>query len=137
MSSPTNIKFGILSCRTLVELYYGARMVTDTIEHCYSLIEGPVQLFPLNPARIGYEVTVASTTNLATLIALCSLKSIDPRQGMVYAVGPGLGFTIERDFLTNLDAVVQELWAVPFSGGTFDVSTREIILQPLPVDELP
>ena len=138
MPNDNLLKYGILKCRDLVELYYGARMVTSVTETKFSASATPYLILNQDPRRIRYEVWY-DTTNLAAPTSI--------RIGTPAAIGSGEAISFDpfisvytlplvRDFLTDLDSVCLALM-VSDSSGQLIVSTRETFLTPAPVDEVP
>jgi hypothetical protein len=136
MADPS-IKYGILRTRDLVELYYGARMVTDLVENYFPSVVNPIVILQQDPRRIRYEVIISYTTGPNPgAVVLGSPRTNAVGIGQTYWLNPGETIIVERDFLTDLDAVTIELDNL---GGTpgIVISTRETFLTPTPVDEGP
>jgi hypothetical protein len=132
-----NIRTGVLRCRDLVELYYGARIATDLIENDPSFTAGQTFiLLPLNPARIRYELIFENSTGLRTVFALGSPRAFGVGNQQFYTVSPDSTLIIVRNWTTDADAVVAEV-DCNITDGNLLVTTRETILTPLPVDESP
>lgn len=132
------LKYGILKCRDLVELYYGARMVTFIKQSEFSLSSSTPQTVILgrDPRRIAYELTLCSHPGVSTTMAIGTDAEIAAGQATIYDLGPSAPIIIPRSFLTYLDAVTAGLQAL-VSAGDVEVSLLEIILTPAPVDEVP
>lgn len=135
MSNGPLTTLGIARCRDLVQLYYGGRMVAITKHQQFTLGANAVQLFTADPRRIAYDLFIAE----ATAVAAAGVK-IAPQLDNIATVGEvvalpiGDTIIVSRDFRTSLDAVTQAQWALLVSGNAV-VSTREVLLSPLPVDE--
>jgi hypothetical protein len=132
--APDNPKW-ILKCRDLVELYYGARMVTSIRETVIIVQQSVVaQVMQPDPRRIRYEVIIGSEDVASQFFQLSTSQDKIVSQGNGYDVPPGDTIVVDRDFLTDFDAVTLPLF---FLGGSnnLDVSVRETFLTPLPADE--
>lgn len=125
----------ILQCRDLVQLYYGARMVTAVIEK-----EPPVNtsnflpLIAQDSRRIRYEIILANEDAAAQTVDIGTILATGGFNFQEYSIPPGDTKVIERDFLTDLDAVTLALICQPSSLNVV-ISTRETFLTPLPADE--
>jgi len=131
------IKYGILKCRDLVQLYYGARMVVSIIENNILASAGSSSdLFALDPRRIRYEIVVMNGSGGDATFTVGTPAADQAGTDEQYAIGAGQNVVIDRNFITDFDAVTlpQTLFA---SGGNLSVSTRETFLTPAPVDEIP
>jgi hypothetical protein len=137
MANGNILKYGILRCRELVELYYGARMVVSITENSNNLSNAaPQQILGQDPRRIRYEIIVTNAGAAAIVFWLNASQDAVANIASQYTVGAGRSIVIERDFLTDLDAVTVPVWGQANSGG-LTVSTRETFLTPAPVDEGP
>lgn len=137
VDDPT-IKYGILKCRDLVQLYYGARLVvsvTQTFPNYDGVTSTPQKLLSQDPRRIRYEIWMNGGSSTAT-VEMGALKDFDTGQTMEALFLAGNTFRIERNFLTDLDAVTNELYAQG-GGATLDVTIRETFLTTAPIDEGP
>ena len=131
------LKYGVLKCRDLVELYFGWRAVTTVIQIGYSpTATVPFQLFGPDPRRIRYEVIFASFDAASQEADLATKAALDSGNHEIYAVPPGGTIKIERNFLTDLEAVTLDQWCA-LGTATLFVSTRQTFLTPAPVDEVP
>lgn len=137
MPSDDAIKFGILKCRDLVELYYGVRMVTDVKETVISFDGGlSAQILNQDPRRIRYEIVLANEDVATQEFDLSSITGGSNNLVTAYSVAPGSTLVIERSFLSDLDSVTKQVWCA-ISVNTQLVSVRETFLTPAPVDEIP
>jgi hypothetical protein len=138
MPTDPTIAFGILKCRDLVQLYYGARLVAD-VRQTFVNYDGasptPQLLLAQDPRRVRYEIWMNGGSSTAT-IEMGQLKDFDSQQTMEALFLAGNTFRIERSFLTDLDAVTFELYAQG-GGANVDITVRETFLTPAPVDEGP
>ncbi len=132
------IRYGILKCRDLVQLYFGARLVTVAIDSWAQVsADTPAQVLPQDPRRISYELWLSPQNNgnddisiATTQDALFTAASLD-----LNALS-GATLYVKRTWYDDGDSVVQPLWAEPDSF-TWSVSVRQILLQAAPVDEGP
>ena len=137
MTDPT-IQFGILKCRDLVQLYYGARLVAfDT----YSLVDlapfAALQLLGQDPRRIKYKIRMANIgANPDSIIINNSFDAVQNSIGLVLWAQPHTNISLDSDFFTDLDAVTGPLFILA-SNNTWQVSTCETFLTPAPIDEGP
>jgi hypothetical protein len=126
---------GIVRCRDLVQLYYGARMVVSTISQAQgSQAVAPVQLFPADSRRVRYEIIMRNAQLVN--VGVCQLGApgdFDQGNQAFYSIAPGDTIIITRDFTTDLDATTQAVIGQTDTNCRF--STRETFLTPLPVDE--
>jgi len=128
-------KLGIVRCRDLVQLYYGARMVTAIVEKQSVLSTTSVQqILAPDPRRIKYEVVFACNPTGPDDFEVGGQTACENGQGQEYNIAANTSIRIERSFLTDLDEVSDSLYASG-DNGNITVSTREVFLQPLPVDE--
>jgi hypothetical protein len=133
-SAPDNPKW-ILKCRDLVELYYGARMVTAT-RHKTILFSASVQaqILTVDPRRIGFNLVLGNEGAASILISISDTQTDIANNALLYDVPVGGSILVNRSFLSDLDSVSSELWML--CGDTnLDVSVRETFLTPLPEDE--
>jgi hypothetical protein len=126
---------GIARCRDLVQLYYGARMAVDVKEQCFAGISGLTTILTADPRRIAYEIVIAATNAGSWIFALGSPQAIGQTRGQVYIVAENETLIIARNFRTELDLITAAVQYNPIGGTANDISTREVFLQPLPVDE--
>lgn len=129
------IRLGILKCRDLVELYYGARMVTSIIENNQQGNQTtPQVLVGLDPRRIRLEIVLANRDTVNSLTAnIGSPGSNNLGTSELIQLPPGGTVVIERNFLTDMESVTLPL---EFQGSSSVIySTRETFLTPLPADE--
>lgn len=137
MPNDNAIKFGLLKCRDLVELYYGARMVASIVETQIPAAANTLfQLLAPDPRRIAYELIFANGVNAINQFQIGSPQTDAPGNQQFYSIPPGGTLIIKRNFLEDLDAVGIELGCKIF-GAAITVSTRETFLTPIPVDEMP
>jgi hypothetical protein len=136
MPTDPTIALGILKCRDLVQLYYGARMVANIFENNFDVLPNPTQILKADPRRIKYEIIVAGQNNAGFNFALGSQATFDTFFYQQYAGQPTSTIIIERNFFTDFDSVCLELWAQQFDVNAF-ISVRETFLTPSPVDEGP
>lgn len=131
------IRLGILKCRELVELYYGAGMVTDVIENQFTNIStvAGFPIIPQDPRRIKYVITwvVPSAGNT---VKLGSQRTIQSGGGQIYGATSLTTIVVTREWRDGLDEVCAALWALP-SNNAIVICTRETFLTPLPADEQP
>src|ERR1700723_1909123 len=128
------IRLGILRCRDLVELYYGARLVTDTRESQYAGdINVFAQLIPADQRRIKYEIVMSNTDAALQTAILTSPRGADAGQGQQWNLGPNAIAEKDRSFLTDGDAVTAAVF-VMISSFNLQVTVRETFLTPAPVD---
>jgi hypothetical protein len=132
--APDNPKW-ILKCRDLVELYYGARMVTATKSTQITFgASVATQILTVDPRRIGYELVLGNEDVAFITVSISDTSTGITVNALIYDVPPGGSIPIRRGFLTDLDSITGELWLL--CGNTnLDVSIREIFLTPLPADE--
>jgi len=126
---------GIVRCRDLVQLYYGARMATDVAEDAFDITQGaaPTQILKADSRRIKYEIQITITGG-GGIVILGSPRAFAAGTPQNYALSGNMTVVVERDFLTDLDAVVGDLLCMSeFINAV--ITTRETFLTPLPVDE--
>ena len=131
------LKYGVLKCRDLVELYYGWRIVTFAVETKY--LPGAatlVQILQQDTRRIKYEIILNNESNAGDDIQIGTPDAIAAGTSWDISIAPADSYTINRSFLTDLDAVVQPLWAEG-DLGNIACYVRETFLTPSPVDEVP
>ena len=131
-----NIAAGILRCRDLVQLYYGARMMTVLAYDSPPGTSNVEQIFTVNPARIAYRIVLENTGNVPFQIFVGTQTAVESQSSLAYEVPAHDSVEISRSFLTDLDAVTQDIWYSP-NAANLSVSAEEVLLSPLPVDELP
>jgi hypothetical protein len=137
MPNDNLLKYGILKCRDLVALYYGAYMVMVPKETLYVVgTTAPTQILSQDPRRIKYEIAVTPQTAPDDISIATSLDASQNFLGMDYEVPDTTVLIIERSFLSDGDSVTLPLWAM---GDTtsWSVTVREIFLSTAPVDETP
>lgn len=126
----------IRRCRDLVQLYYGVRMVAAIIENEVQGGGGWSPLILQDPRRIRYEIIIrnADPANAAE-VQIGTPPTFDLGTAQDYEVGIDQTLVIDRNFLTDLDAVTI---ALNFfcSNENVVISTRETFLTPPPVDEV-
>lgn len=130
------LKYGVVSCRDLVELYYGWRMVAVA----YQIpVPGGLAtrqlLLPQDPRRIKYEIWMTAEPGPA-FVSLGSAADLDNNATMDIEIDNDNNYYLVRSFLTDLDAVCQDLWFTNADGNA-DISVRAVILTPAPIDEVP
>jgi hypothetical protein len=137
MPDSPNIKYGILKCRDLVELYYGARMVAALTENLYflSATGQTQQILGADPRRISYEIIWESNV-VGDLLYIGNQTQMDNFQAAVYK-GGNESVVIKRSWLTDLDTVTLPLIARAGSTSPYEIFVREVFLTPIPIDELP
>jgi hypothetical protein len=137
VDDPT-IKYGILKCRDLVQLYYGARMVAVPKEQLIflSTLDLAVAVLGQDPRRISYEIVVTGGAGASGLFYVGTKTEMDTNAAAVYRFVANVSTTIKRDFFTQLDAVCLPLF-VRAGIVPIEVFVREIILTPSPIDEGP
>ena len=135
--SNDNLKFGILKCRDLVQLYYGARMVVNIRETSplLSPTADSIILQP-DPRRIRYEILIANFDSAAHDVEIGSQSAIEGGVGMDYEIAANSSMVIERSFLSDMDAVTLGLSAGP-ANDNVSIDIRETFLTPIPADEEP
>lgn len=132
------LKYGILRTRDLVELYYGARMVGVSLTPTYfnNFSGQPTQIFKQDPRRYKYRIVFGANGGATTATSFARTADIVAAQSVTYQCGSGQIFVLERNFLSDLESVCEELWCLNANAGLF-LSTQEWILVPAPVDEVP
>lgn len=131
------LKFGVLRCRELVELYFGWRLVASVIEKSNNLDNTKPQLIlGQDPRRIRYEIIVTNPDATAHNCYLDASPDAVTNIASEYAIAPHSSLIIERTFLSDLDAVTMPVWGQAGAAG-LSVATRETFLTPAPVDEVP
>jgi hypothetical protein len=132
------LKYGVLSCRDLVELYYGARMVVSITENAFSIPDdgSVIPLLLQDPRRIRYEINWQNQNAIDVVFSYGSPAAMDLGTNEALVLAPGTGGTFERNWITDQEGVCLALSASGFAGA-FGVSTRETFLTPAPVDEVP
>lgn len=131
------LKYGVLRCRELVELYFGWRMVTDLVENFpYFTATEQFVLMAQDPRRIRYEIVVENLDVIPQIMQIGSPRAFASSNAEQYSILPGDTKRIMRDFLTDLDGVTIEVDCIA-SALTLGITTRETFLTPAPVDELP
>jgi hypothetical protein len=139
VTDPT-IAFGILKCRDLVQLYYGARLVASVIETVNEVASDAAGLL-LNqdPRLIKYEIQMSNTDTVNPLQVFLG-STLDAVLGgtnfLEYNIPINETVIVERNFFTDLDAVTLPVFVFP-QGANFAITTRETFLTPAPVDEGP
>lgn len=131
------LKYGVLKCRDLVELYYGWRMVTDIIETDNQLdsgVTGP--LLQQDPRRIAYDIIMTNYAGTNLEVNFGKTFDLANTAAENYVVGPNSTVVVSKNFLTDLDAVTLPVF-INSTGTGFQISTRETFLTPVGVDELP
>lgn len=137
MASDENIRTGILRTRDLVENDQEARVAVSIIENAFSLADGLThQILKLDPRRIRYEIVLSNGGNATDFLLVGSKTPVDLGNALEYKLLAGTTAVIVRDFKTDLDAVVIDVWAAN-NQQPFTVTVRETFLTPLPVDETP
>jgi hypothetical protein len=132
------LKYGVLTCRDLVELYYGWRIVSFLKETSGPVSTGnPQLLIDQDPRRISYEITLSSASDAGVaIISIGTQTDVQQGLGQDYYLQPQTTIVVRRSFLTDLDTVCQEVWFTN-ADGFGDIEAREVILTPAPVDEVP
>ena len=133
------IQFGILKCRDLTQLYYGARLVANV-----KVSQAPDDAYTTqglligqDPRRIKYELIFGNTDNgTAHQVYLGTNIDTVNSNPESYSLPPDATIVVSRSFLTDLDAVTMEVWVV-ITDPTVYVAARETFLTPAPVDEGP
>jgi hypothetical protein len=126
---------GIFRTRDLVTLFYGVRMVASILEANPALNNtAPIQLIGQDPRRIRYEIILANNGDAVDTAFIGSQASFDPGTSQQYYLNAGDTLIIERNWITDLDAVTINLWGVT-SNGNIGVTTRETFLTPAGNDE--
>jgi hypothetical protein len=137
METTPALKYGILKCRDLVELYYGVRMAFSLVEN-EVLLDGNVDfLIGQDPRRVRYEIILAAQPSSVASCFIGTPPTFDLGTSQQYSVAAGGTLVIVRDWLTDGDAVTLPLAIQNNTDITFGVSTRETFLTPIPADELP
>lgn len=132
------LKFGILKCRDLCTLYFGATMVAvakDTQFLPSTLLTSPVQILQQDLRRIAYEIVLTNTGTTADDMSIGTYDACLAFTAWDISLGATANFLIRRSFDTDLDSVVQPLWAFG-DAGKIAVLVREVFLTPAPVDEV-
>lgn len=128
-------KLGIVRCRDLVQLYYGARMAAVLVQKNKALTTGTfVEIMSADPRRVRYEIIIENFDAAAQFVDIATPEAATSTQQQEYNLPPGSTLIIERDFTTDLDAVTIAVLANR-GNDNMSISTRETILTPLPVDE--
>jgi hypothetical protein len=131
------IKYGILKCRDLVEIYYGARMVVSTREHLiFPADSTPFELLKPDPSRIGYEIILSNEDVTVQQALIGSQTPVQNNDAPSYSINAGDTMQIKRGFLDDLDSVTEAVWAQATSEN-LTIGIRETFLTPAPVDEVP
>jgi hypothetical protein len=128
---------GIVRCRDLDELYFGGRFVVTIKNTQFLDLSAITRILSQNPSRIRYEIFIADAVGAAgSQLVLGTSDEVRNNQGIFIQVANLVTMQIVRDFTTDAEGVVPELWC-QFLSGAFSVSVRETILTPLPADESP
>ena len=137
MPTDPTIAFGILKCRDLVQLYYGARLVANVIEtNPPDTSVNPGQILSQDLRRIRYEIIFSNNGSGAVQAFLSDTLDGVNAGPQIYTV-PGFStIVIDRTFLTDLDAVTLPLFSST-SNVNCVISVRETFLTPAPIDEGP
>jgi hypothetical protein len=134
------IQFGILKCRDLVQLFYGVRLVASILEQDNQLTTGQTgPLIAQDPRRIRYEIIMGNYDTAYLYVGIAeTLDELTAAAGppQTYVVPPASTIIVERNWITDLDAVTLPLFVQPI-GTSFVISTRETFLTPAPIDEGP
>lgn len=132
------LKYGVLRCRELVELYFGWRMVSFIREQVLAPAASGTTyvLLQQDPRRIAYDIVFANPDNTTLLAAIGTPQGWGLGNTPLYNIPPGDTLIISRNFLTSLDSVTEEI-DYQVSSTDLQVSTIETILTPAPVDEVP
>ena len=131
------LKYGVLRCRDLVELYYGARMVATLLEGGPNFTGGvQFHLLSQDPRRIAYEIIIANPDATPYSFSLGTPASFDAGTNQTYEIPAHDEIIIERSFLTGLDSVTMAVDG-NLPASLMSIATREIFLTPAPVDEVP
>jgi len=131
------LKYGVLKCRDLVELYFGWRYVVTISENAFTPSMTPYLILNQDPRRIRYEIwinvvnVVAGATVLLGSPAAIDAGTAPNLQPFSFYNGP-----LVRDWITDGEAVTLPVM-VSDGTGVIIFSTRETFLTPAPVDELP
>ena len=132
--APDNPKW-ILQCRDLVQLYYGVRMVAATRESTPGFQPNVTgDLVPVDPRRIRYEISIQNYDAAPQFAGVGTQQAFAYNKEMQYNVPAGNTIQIERDFLSDLDAVTEGLQFV-LGNDNMSINIRETFLTPLPADE--
>lgn len=135
MPAATDRPKWILRCRDLVQLYYGVRMVAAIIENQpLFAVSAPAELLTKDPRRIRYEIVIANQTASAITVQVGTQAQVQNQNGPFYQLAPNATQVIDRNFLTDLDAVTDNVWIFA-NVADYACSTRETFLTPLPADE--
>ena len=131
------LKYGVLRCRDLVELYYGMRIVTRSVWSSPTNVTGQTNLL-LNQdsRRIRYEILMANFDGTFLDVSMGPTREFAASNAFKYVVPGQSSMVVERNFITDGDAVTEAVYAFP-NGNNFNISLRETILTPAPVDEVP
>jgi hypothetical protein len=130
------IAANLVTCRALLQVDYGRAFATTILESNPSSATQPMQIMSKNPSRIRYEVVIANIAGAAnTALRVGSQIAVQSGGGLKLSFQNNGVFYLVRDFKTDGDMVTAELWANA-PTLTSNVSVRETILTPLPVDEL-
>lgn len=131
------LKYGVLKCRDLVELYYGWRVVVSITETNPPVNDAStVQILQLDLRRIRYEIILANSGGGPISAFIATNPDLVNTVPQSYFVEAGDTVQIERDFLTDMEGVTLPLWCAIANNGLF-VSVRETFLTPAPIDEVP
>ena len=135
------IKYGILRGRELATLYYGADMVADEIYSSFTLAEDTTtEILQTNTRRIYYEIVLSlNSVTGAALVQVAPRSQIEAGNVGSIALWPSENLAINRSFREELDLVTKGLSVKVASSATASVYAfvREVILSPVPVDQLP
>jgi len=130
-------KLGIVRCRDFAELYFGGRTAVFTKNTQFIDIVTVTQILQRDPRRIRYEIYFSDQNGAGgSSAALGTRDEVAAGLGLYLSFANLSTFPIERDFSTDAEAVTEEQW-IGIQSGAFNVSVRETILTPLPVDESP
>lgn len=126
----------VLGCRELVRQFFGRRVKMFTrYTRINPAANTATQLLKTDPRRIRYEITISSTNAATQQGLLGPLAVIQAGNAQAWELSITLlTFQVERDYLTDGDAVVEEIWAQS-NNAAMIFSARETLLTPLPVDE--
>jgi hypothetical protein len=135
MPDDAAIKYGILRCRDLSELYWDARTVVITKTNIIDPSSAPDLLFTADPRRIAWRIIVIDPSGPGEQqVDLGTRSAITAQTSERYYRDATEPLIIDRHFRDYGDYVTSELYG-QVSGSAPLWSTVEWILTPLPADE--
>lgn len=137
MPVPDNLRFGILRARDLVELHLGARAAVTLVENFFLIDNSDShQILSIDPRRIRYEIVIANLTVNPLDISIGSQAPVETGTSLYFRIPGNSSFMLTRDYRSDFDNVAAAVFAEAVTNA-LQVSVRETVLTPLPVDETP